>query len=166
MDKSDALAPRFTPGMVYPQSPEQLKYLETDLLVMIEIETNGSQEVLDITLIVEQAVRKSGVENGICLIYTLHTTTAVVVNEAEPGLMRDLTAKMRELLPGGGYHHVDNGPSHLQAAVLGNSVVIPVEGRAPVLGTWQRVLFVELDGPRRRKVGVKMIPACSQMGDA
>lgn len=132
---------------------------------MIEIETNSAQAVLDITQMVEQAVRKSCVESGICLVYTLHTTTAVVVNEAEPGLMRDIAAKMRELLPPGGYHHGENGPAHLQAAVLGNSVAIPVDQDALVLGTWQRVLFVELDGPRRRNVGVKIIRDCSQVAD-
>ncbi|MDH7596784.1 MAG: secondary thiamine-phosphate synthase enzyme YjbQ [Methanothrix sp.] len=124
---------------------------------MIEIVTTRGSEVVDITPKVQRAVRESGVIDGICLVYTLHTTTAVIVNEAESGLLMDIIDKIKEIVPGAGYEHGENGPAHLQASILGNSVALPVENGMPLLGTWQRILFVELDGPRRRRVGVKVI---------
>jgi secondary thiamine-phosphate synthase enzyme len=124
---------------------------------MIEISTTRDSEVVDITPQVQRSVRESGVIDGICLVYTLHTTTAVIVNEAESGLLMDIIDKIKEIVPGVGYKHGENGPAHLQASILGNSAVVPVENGTPRLGTWQRILFVELDGPRRRRVGVKVI---------
>lgn len=124
---------------------------------MIELSTNRGCEIVDITPQVQRAVRDSGVIDGICLVYTLHTTTALIVNEAESGLLIDIIDKIREIVPGVGYRHGENGPAHLQASLLGNSVVVPVENGMPLLGTWQRILFVELDGPRRRHVGVKVM---------
>ena len=128
--------------------------------IMIELNSRKEVEVIDITLYVEKAVKESSVEKGICLINTLHTTTGIVVNEAEPGLIQDMAKLMASLVPQGGYLHDRNGGNahaHLQAMLLGNSVVIPVEGRRLILGTWQRILFVELDGPRQRRVHVKII---------
>lgn len=124
---------------------------------MIELSTNRGCEIVDITPQVQRAVRDSGVIDGICIVYTLHTTTALIVNEAESGLLIDIIDKIREIVPGVGYRHGENGPAHLQASLLGNSVVVPVENGMPLLGTWQRILFVELDGPRRRRVGVKVM---------
>lgn len=124
---------------------------------MIELSTTRGSEVVDITPHVQRAVRESGVIDGICLVYTLHTTTAVIVNEAESGLLMDIIDKIKEIVPGAGYRHGDNGPAHLQASILGNSAAVPVENGMLRLGTWQRILFVELDGPRRRRVGVKVI---------
>lgn len=128
---------------------------------MIEINTKKRVDVIDITANVEKAVKESGIENGICLIYTLHTTTGLVINEADPGLIQDMTKLMASLVPeGAGYLHDRSGGNahaHLRAMLLGNSAVIPVEGKRPTMGTWQRVLFVELDGPRQRRVCVKLI---------
>jgi len=99
--------------------------------------------------------------NGIAVIYTPHTTTALIVNEAESGLLEDIVEVLQKLIPkGAGYKHDridDNADAHLRACILGNSLVIPVENGRLVLGTWQRILFVELDGPRRRRVYVKVI---------
>ena len=128
---------------------------------MIEFDTRKEVEVIDLTPYVEKAIKESSIEHGICLIYTLHTTTGIVVNEAEPGLIQDLTTLMASLAPqGAGYLHDRNGGNahaHLKAMLLGNSAVIPVEGKRLILGTWQKILFVELDGPRHRRVCVKLI---------
>jgi len=128
---------------------------------MIEVETKKPVEVLDLTTLVQKAVAESKVDSGIALVYTLHTTTALVVNEAEPGLIQDLVDTMAKMIPrGAGYRHDGsdgNAHAHLQAALLGNSAVLPVDGGCPVLGTWQRVLFVELDGPRHRRIYIKVI---------
>jgi len=128
---------------------------------MIELNTRKEVEVIDVTFYVEKAIKESSIEQGICLIYTLHTTTGIVVNEAEPGLIQDMTSLVVSLAPkGAGYLHDRNGGNahaHLQAMLLGNSAVIPVENKRLILGTWQKILFVELDGPRKRWVCVKLI---------
>jgi len=128
---------------------------------MIEIETCKPVDVVDITDRVERAVRESRVENGICLVYSLHTTTALIVNEADGALINDILNLLQRIVPKGvGYLHDqgdDNAHAHLQAALLGNSVVIPVESSRLAMGMWQRILFLELDGPRRRSIFVKVL---------
>ncbi len=132
------------------------------MILLIEIETEKNMQIVDITSKVEEAVDASDVQEGICLIYTIHTTTGIVVNEAESGLIHDILRRLASLVPTGeGYLHdkIDsNAHSHLQAILLGNSQILPVIDGKLNLGTWQKVLFIELDGPRRRKVLVKVIP--------
>lgn len=129
---------------------------------MLEIKTEEPVQVIDITRQVNDAVRESGVAEGICLVYTLHTTTGIIINEAESGLVADLLRRLASLAPPrDGYLHDridDNAHAHLQAVLLGNSRTIPVEEGCLALGTWQRVLFVELDGPRRRSVLIRILP--------
>ena len=128
---------------------------------LIEIDTRERVEIIDITSSIEEFVRRSSFENGICLVYTLHTTTGLTVNEAERGLIKDMCRLMSSLIPeGAGYLHdkIDsNAHAHLQALLLGNSVTIPVDAGRPILGTWQRILFIELDGPRRRRLYCRTI---------
>jgi secondary thiamine-phosphate synthase enzyme len=128
---------------------------------LIEIDTKERVEVIDITSSIEEFVKSSGIENGICLVYTMHTTTGLTVNEAERGLIKDMCRLMSSLIPeGAGYLHdkIDsNAHAHLQALLLGNSITIPVNAGRPILGTWQRILFVELDGPRRRRLYCRTI---------
>ncbi|MCX6669900.1 MAG: secondary thiamine-phosphate synthase enzyme YjbQ [Methanothrix sp.] len=129
---------------------------------MIEIDSGKPVEVMDITPSVQEALRESKVINGICLVYTLHTTTGLTVNEADPALIKDILNLLERVAPqGAGYLHDrsdGNAHAHLRAALLGSSVVIPVEQKRLVLGTWQRILFFELDGPRRRKIYIKAVP--------
>jgi secondary thiamine-phosphate synthase enzyme len=129
---------------------------------MIEIDTHKPVEVIDITSRVEEALQKSRIEGGICLVYTLHTTTGLTINESDPDLVQDILKLLASLVPqGNGYLHDrsdGNAHAHLRSMLLGNSVAIPVEQKKLILGTWQRVLFFELDGPRRRKILVRGIP--------
>jgi secondary thiamine-phosphate synthase enzyme len=129
---------------------------------MIEIDTHKPVEVIDITSIVEAALQKSRIEDGICLVYTLHTTTGLTINESDPDLVQDILKLLDSLVPQGNDYLHDrsdgNAHAHMRCMVLGNSVVIPVEQKKLVLGTWQRILFFELDGPRRRKILVRGIP--------
>jgi secondary thiamine-phosphate synthase enzyme len=127
---------------------------------MMELNTRKQVEVIDITSSIKQAVEESGIKGGICLIYTPHTTTGIVVNEAESGLIQDITKLMASLVPQGDYLHDrndGNAHAHLQAVLLGNSTVIPVEDKRLILGTWQKILFVEFDGPRQRRVYIKLM---------
>ena len=128
---------------------------------MIEVKTRSRVEIVDITSQVQEEVNKSRVKDGIAVVYTKHTTTAIIVNENESGLMKDLLDLIGKLVPqGAGYRHdtIDNNAdSHLRAVLLGNSVVVPVTDGRLELGTWQRILFVELDGPRTRRVVVRVV---------
>ncbi len=128
---------------------------------MIEIETRKPVEVVDLTALVQNELEKSGIEAGLCLVYTPHTTTGITINEADPELIQDILKLLSDLAPeGAGYQHDrsdGNAHAHLRAVLLGNSAVVPVEQNRLVLGTWQRILFFELDGPRRRRVQIKAI---------
>lgn len=130
---------------------------------MIEIESHKSVEVIDITDQVDRALRDSGAEYGVLLVYSLHTTTGLVINEADSSLINDLLGLLQRIVPqGAGYQHDlgdGNAHAHLRATLLGNSLVIPIEKRKLVMGTWQRILFFEFDGPRKRKVFVRALTA-------
>ncbi|WP_372915080.1 secondary thiamine-phosphate synthase enzyme YjbQ [Pyrococcus kukulkanii] len=127
---------------------------------VVRVTTSKEIEIIDITEKIREIVGKSGVEDGIVVVFTRHTTAGIIINENESGLISDLEKTLEKLIPkGAGYSHdrVDNNAhSHLRAIILGSSVVIPVENGRLALGTWQSVLFVELDGPRTREIYVKV----------
>ncbi len=121
----------------------------------IELKTKKKEEILDITAEVERFIE----ESGTALIYTPHTTASVILNEAESGLLQDILSALERIVPyNAQYRHNDidnNATAHIKASILGNAVVVPFENGKLQLGTWQRVLFVEFDGPRTRRVFVK-----------
>jgi secondary thiamine-phosphate synthase enzyme len=127
----------------------------------LEINTSLPVELVDITDNVKDEVRKTGIQNGLCVVSTRHTTSSIIINENESGLRTDIIDLLDKLIPpSAGYQHdrIDNnGDAHLKAVMLGSSETIPIiEGRLE-LGTWQRVFFVELDGPRKRNVNITII---------
>ncbi len=121
----------------------------------------GRREVIDITGEVRKAVEKlAGGKSGVAFVFTLHTTTAITINEAESGLMEDIIDACFSAVPELNYRHnrIDNNAeAHILASVIGNSVAVPVENGKLKLGTWQSILFLEFDGPRTRKVVVKFL---------
>jgi len=121
----------------------------------IKISTDERRQLVDVTKCVEKVVGDSGVENGICLIHSLHSTTAIIINEHESGLMDDILRKISADYPHrAGWHHDrvdDNADSHLASVFTGSSKVIPVKAKRLVLGTWQNIFFLELDGPRANR---------------
>ncbi|PCN51109.1 hypothetical protein B6U99_00975 [Candidatus Geothermarchaeota archaeon ex4572_27] len=125
------------------------------------VRSSSGLELINITGEVRRAVRESGVKSGICLVYTTHTTAAIVINEDEPGLREDVARTVRELFkPGGGWKHdlVDsNAHAHLSSIYLGPAKVVPVVDGDLLLGTWQSIFFVELDGPRSRRYHVTVM---------
>lgn len=127
----------------------------------LQVRTQRANEVVDVTSMVEAVVRASGVREGVAVVQTPHTTTAVVVNEREGGLTQDLLDWAGKVAPrGAGYRHDGtdgNAHAHLQGMLLGASVTLPVTGGSLALGTWQSVLFLELDGPRSRRLHVQVI---------
>jgi secondary thiamine-phosphate synthase enzyme len=118
----------------------------------VSIDTRSRKELVDITSKVEEAVRESGVVDGTCLVYSVHTTSAVIVNENEEGLLQDIVRKVTtDFRQQDGWLHDrvdDNADAHLAGVALGPAVTLPVRGRSLGLGRWQSVFFFELDGPR------------------
>ena len=120
------------------------------------------RQLTDITDQVIRFVESSGIINGICTVSVPHATAAVIVNEHEGGLCRDILAKIDELFPQSptyGHNAIDdNADAHLASAFLGHSRTFPVEEGTVIRGTWQNVFLVELDGPRsRRSVHIQVI---------
>lgn len=124
---------------------------------LIEVKTRQREEVIDITDDVEKLLEGE----GIALIFTPHTTASIILNEAESRLLEDLISALERIVPrNSNYRHNeidDNADAHIKASILGNSVILPFKNGKLQLGTWQRVLFVEFDGPRTRRVYVKLL---------
>jgi len=121
------------------------------------VKTASRDQMLDITDSVREAVRASGVTDGICLIYCPHTTAGLTINEnADPNVIRDLIAIFDRLVPWeAGYRHAEgNSAAHAKSALVGCSARVIVQDGRCVLGTWQSIFFCEFDGPRTRKVHV------------
>jgi secondary thiamine-phosphate synthase enzyme len=116
--------------------------------------------MVDLTSRVAEVVRRAGVAEGLCSVYVPHATAAIVVNENDdPNVCVDVLDALDKLIPPGGWRHdlVDgNAASHIQAAILGPGETIPVRDGRLMLGTWQAVMLVELDGPRDRRVLVTL----------
>ncbi len=127
----------------------------------MDITTTTQTELIDITDRVRAVIKDSGISDGICAISTRHTTSSIIINENEHGLRKDILEMLEDLIPKNkGYAHdqIDNNAhAHLRAVLLGMSEIVPVEDGHIVLGTWQRIFFVELDGPRNRTINIKII---------
>jgi secondary thiamine-phosphate synthase enzyme len=124
------------------------------------LKTGSRNQMLDITASVQEQIKKSDVDDGICVVYVPHTTAGVTINEgADPSVCHDITAVLERLVPeNAGYRHAEgNSDSHAKTTLAGSSVTLLVEKGRPLLGTWQRIFFCEFDGPRTRKVFVKTI---------
>ncbi len=109
---------------------------------------------------VEKVIKKTGIKNGICVVYVPHTTAGVTINEgADPAVISDITDTMNKLIPvREHYLHMEgNSDAHIKTSLVGSSEHIIIEDGKPVMGTWQRIFFCEFDGPRHRKVYVKVI---------
>jgi secondary thiamine-phosphate synthase enzyme len=127
---------------------------------IIEIRTRTKEEFVDLTAEVGRVVAASGVASGVCVVAVPHTTAGITVNEnADPDVRADLLTTLRRIVPDTlPYAHAEgNSPAHVKATLVGSSVSLIVEGGRLQLGTWQGVFFCEFDGPRVRKVWVKVI---------
>lgn len=126
----------------------------------LEIDTTQRTQVKDVTSEVESAI-PNDTQAGICHVYVHHTTAGIVVNEPERRLLDDIESYLAELAPqGAGYGHdsIDsNADAHLKAILVGESVSVPVRDGTLALGTWQSILLVEGDGPRKRRLTVTVV---------
>ncbi len=117
-------------------------------------------QIIDITEQVQMHVEKSAVANGLCVVHAPHATAAIIMNEAEPGLISDIERKIKDMFAGTYEHDKidDNASAHIASAFLKSSVMLPIRDGHIIRGTWQNILFIELDGPRHsRKVIIEVI---------
>ncbi|RLF47663.1 MAG: YjbQ family protein [Thermoplasmata archaeon] len=123
----------------------------------IEISTKGEVDIIDITERVQEVVDRSGIKNGMALIFVSGSTGAITTIEYEPGLLHDLPRALERLFPKNieyKHHetwHDGNGHSHVRASFLGPDLTVPVVNGSLALGTWQQIVFVELDVRRRTR---------------
>ncbi len=124
----------------------------------IIVSTEQRKQVIDIT---GEVLNTITISDGIVFVYTPHTTACITINEAEHGLLNDIITFCTKLTQGISFEHDkhdNNADAHVVASFIGNSRVFFVHEGKPLLGTWQRILFIELDGPRTRKVLIYEVP--------
>lgn len=130
------------------------------MLIKLDIITNAHTEMKDITRLIRKAVTDSGVKDGICTVFVPHTTAAVTINEnADPDVVRDFTKEINKIVPweDGYYHAEGNSAAHLKSSMIGFSEQLIIDKGRLVLGTWQGIYFCEFDGPRHRKLYLKIL---------
>ncbi len=130
------------------------------MIQTFQVRTSAQTEFVDITRSVQEAVKKMGVEDGVCIVFVPHTTAAVTINEnADPSVLHDIVMELNKIVPfKDSYRHLEgNAPAHIKASLVGCSEIVMVESGKLVLGTWQGVFFCEFDGPRSRKVHVTVM---------
>ena len=128
---------------------------------VLSISTRSRVEFLDVTGRIEEVVKQSQLDSGICWAFVPHTTAGITINEgADPSVRKDIMRQLNKIIPQqGDYDHAEgNSPAHIKASMMGSSVTIMVENRGLSLGTWQSVYLCEFDGPRTRKLVVKVTP--------
>ena len=121
----------------------------------ISIKTGARTEFVDITLKIEETIRKNRWLNGILCIYVPHTTAAITINEnADPSVQSDILEQLNKIVPfNGAYRHTEgNSAAHIKASLIGTSVSVIVENNKLALGRWQGIFFCEFDGPRNREL--------------
>lgn len=126
----------------------------------IEIRSRRREEIIDITHEIAGLKAVAGCREGLCTVFVPHTTAGVTINEnADPDVKADILGVLREAVPDSHpYSHTEgNGPAHVKASLVGSSVTVLVEEGKLRLGTWQGICFCEFDGPRTRKVWVKLV---------
>jgi secondary thiamine-phosphate synthase enzyme len=129
------------------------------MIKTVQIQTEARTEFIDITGKVQDVVRQSKARDGICYLFVPHTTAAITINEnADPTVPQDIVMELNKVIPfDGRYRHTEgNSAAHIKACIVGPSETIFIESGALLLGTWQGIYFCEFDGPRRRRLHVKV----------
>jgi secondary thiamine-phosphate synthase enzyme len=128
--------------------------------MILSVKTSARTELIDITSKIARLVSESGVTEGLCMLYVPHTTGAVTINEsADPSVKDDILMVLNQMVPWkANYKHMEgNSPAHVKSTLVGASELVAIENGALVLGTWQGLFFCEFDGPRTRKVHVRIL---------
>ena len=126
----------------------------------ISVNTSSHTQFIDITSKVSDVLQKTGIKDGICTVFTPHTTAGITINEnADPDVPRDIIKEMGKVIPlNDGYDHIEgNSAAHIKSSLFGCSETVIIRNGSLMLGTWQSVFFCEFDGPRRRKIWIKVM---------
>ena len=126
----------------------------------LTIATKKKDEIVDITDTIEAALQEMNAKNGLCFLFVAHTTCALTTADLDPGTDRDLLDALRRMLPHISYRHPhdpSHTPDHILSSIIGPSLAVPYQNGQLQLGTWQRIILVELDGPRHRTVYVSCL---------
>ena len=129
-------------------------------MITLTLESRRPVELIDVTRQVREAIRSSGIGNGLALVFTPHTTAAVTINEnADPDVVRDIVMELNKIVPlQDNYRHAEgNSAAHLKSSLIGASETLIVVNGEAQLGTWQGIFFCEFDGPRKRTLQVQVI---------
>ena len=127
---------------------------------VLTVKTSSRAQFIELTGQVKQLVSGAGVREGVCYLYAPHTTAALTINEnADPTVVQDILTQLEKMVPWqSNYKHTEgNAAAHIKASLLGASQTVFISGGRLVLGTWQGIFFCEFDGPRQRKVFVKIV---------
>lgn len=130
------------------------------MLKRLSIKTNAKVEFIDITAKIKKVVRDSGIKSGVIQIHIPHTTAAVTINEnADPSVQSDIKKEINKIVPfEDNYSHLEgNSAAHIKSSLFGVDQNIIIENNDLLLGTWQGIYFCEFDGPRSRKINIKII---------
>ena len=128
--------------------------------MIFTVKSESQTELIDITAKIQDVVLSAGIGQGLCMLYVPHTTAAITINEsADPSVKDDILMVIDKIIPWkAGYRHLEgNSPAHIKSTLVGSSELIAIENDRLVLGTWQGIFFCEFDGPRTRKVHVRLI---------
>ena len=127
----------------------------------LTVETSQKDQIVDITDELNKFLKKNALENGLLSVFVKHTTCALTTADLDPGTDADFLKFLRKISPSIPYNHPHNPshtPDHLLSSIIGPSVMIPFKNGEIELGTWQRVILVELNGPKNRKIEVSPVP--------
>lgn len=119
------------------------------------IKTKKKKEVIDITEEIERIIQEAGVGEGVCHLFLTHTTAALTTADLDPGTDLDMLDAFEAIVPKLKYRHPHNPshvPNHILSSLIGTSLTLPVKGGELILGTWQRIVLIEFDGPRERQI--------------
>ncbi len=125
----------------------------------LSVKTRQRTQLIDITGEVQKAVKESKINSGYCLVYCPHTTAGITINEnADPDVKYDIEKELNKVIPfEDDYAHMEgNSAAHIKSSLIGNSEFLIIEGGRLLLGTWQGIMFCEFDGPRNRRVLLKI----------
>jgi len=128
--------------------------------MILTVKSKTRAQLIDITHEIQKAVRSSGISEGLCMLYVPHTTAAITINEsADPSVASDIIMVLNEVIPWkADYRHLEgNSPAHIKSTLVGASEIITIENGSLVLGTWQGIFFCEFDGPRTRKLHMRLM---------
>jgi secondary thiamine-phosphate synthase enzyme len=126
----------------------------------VNVRSKSRIELIDVTEMVQEVIKETGVIKGICCLYVPHTTAGITINEgADPSVQRDIQNALSRLIPHEmNYHHREgNADAHIKSSLIGASVNVIIDEGKLLLGTWQSVFFCEFDGPRHRRIAIKFI---------